>query len=114
MQYFSLETRKAVLDIVSDDHHNPLVEFAAKNSTAKASPDKRTLQCSGAISAGVGDVKASKEIGFTVQRSADGKLSVSVTPFQFQGVVRAGDLHRQLSTPTTRSIELQIRPTSHR
>ena len=99
----SPETRKAVLDIVSDDHRNPLVEFAAKNSTAKASLEnnkplyllgekivttassngKQTLQCSGAISVTVGDVKASKEIEFAVQRSKDGKLSVSVTPFQF-------------------------------
>ncbi|MCP1762380.1 hypothetical protein [Bradyrhizobium japonicum] len=99
----SPETRKAVLDFVSDDHRNPLVEFAARNSTAKAnlesrkplyllgekivttssSNGKRTLQCSGAISVTVGDVKASKEIEFAVQRSEDGKRSVSVTPFQF-------------------------------
>ena len=99
----SPETRKAVLDIVSDDHRNPLVEFAARNSTAKMSLEnnkplyllgekivttstsnqKRTLQCSGAISVTVGDVKASKEIEFSVQKSTDGKLSVSVTPFQF-------------------------------
>lgn len=99
----SPETRKAVLDIVSDDHRNPLVEFAARNSTAKASLEnskplyllgekivttassngKRTLQCSGAISVSVGDVKASKEVDFSVQKAADGKLSVSVTPFQF-------------------------------
>ncbi|MBR0823000.1 hypothetical protein [Bradyrhizobium liaoningense] len=99
----SPETRKAILDIVSDDHRNPLVEFAARNSTAKVSLEnnkplyllgekivttsssnqKRTLQCSGAISVTVGDVKASKEIEFSVQKSGDGKLSVSVTPFQF-------------------------------
>lgn len=99
----SPETRKAVLDAVSDDHRNPLVEFAARNSTAKASldsnkplyllgdkivttstsKDKRTLQCSGAMSVTVGDVKASKEVEFAAQRMADGKLSVSVTPFQF-------------------------------
>ncbi|WP_162137419.1 hypothetical protein [Bradyrhizobium sp. YR681] len=99
----SPETRKAVLDAVSDDHRNPLVDFAAKNSTAKASLEskkplyllgekivtssssngKRTLQCSGAISVAVGDVKASKEIEFSVQKSKDGKLSVAVTPFQF-------------------------------
>ena len=99
----SPETRKAILDIVSDDHRNPLVEFAARNSTAKVSLEKnkplyllgekivttstsnqkRTLQCSGAISVTVGDVKASKEIEFSVQKSTDGKLSVSVTPFQF-------------------------------
>lgn len=99
----SPETRKAILDIVSDDHRNPLVEFAARNSTAKVSLEnnkplyllgekivttsssnqKRTLQCSGAISVTVGDVKASKEIEFSVQKATDGKLSVSVTPFQF-------------------------------
>ncbi|MCS3495595.1 hypothetical protein M2189_005446 [Bradyrhizobium japonicum] len=99
----SPETRKAILDIVSDDHRNPLVEFATRNSTAKANLEnnkplyllgekivttstnnqRRTLQCNGAISVTVGDVKASKEIEFSVQKSADGKLSVSVTPFQF-------------------------------
>jgi len=33
------ETRKAGLDSVSDNHRNPLVEFAARNSTAKTSLD---------------------------------------------------------------------------
>jgi hypothetical protein len=99
----SSETRKAVLDAISDNHSNPLVEFAAKNSMAKlgnnndkplylltqkmvttsSSKDKRTLQCSGGISVSVGDVKATKEIEFTVQKADDGKLSVSVVPFQF-------------------------------
>jgi hypothetical protein len=99
----SIETRSAVLQIVSDDHRNPLVDYAAKNSTAKPDPenakplytlgekivttstsrDKTTLQCSGAISVSVGDVKASKEVDFTVQRAKDGKVSVSVVPFQF-------------------------------
>ena len=92
-----------MLQIVSDDHRNPLVDYAAKNSTAKptlentkplyllgerivttsTSQDKRTLQCSGAISVSVGDIKASKEIDFTVQQAPDGKISVSVAPFQF-------------------------------
>jgi hypothetical protein len=31
----------------------------------------------------VGDTKASKEVHFTVQQAADGKMSVSVVPFQF-------------------------------
>ncbi|WP_456722776.1 MULTISPECIES: hypothetical protein [unclassified Bradyrhizobium] len=86
-----------------DDHRNPLVNYAARESTAKPDPensqpqyllgerivttstsrDKRTLQCSGGISVSVGDVKASKEVEFTAQKSADGKLSVSVAPFQF-------------------------------
>jgi hypothetical protein len=109
----SIETRNAVLQIVSNDHRNPLVTYAAKNSnanrednseaaksanserekplyllgekivTTSTSQDKRTLKCSGAISATVGDTKASKELTFTVQQPADGKLSVSVDPFQF-------------------------------
>ncbi|QOZ34058.1 hypothetical protein XH92_22320 [Bradyrhizobium sp. CCBAU 53421] len=99
----SIETRKAVLQTIADDHRNPLVNYAAKESTAKPDPenskpqyllgekivttstskDKRTLQCSGGISVAVGDVKASKEVEFTVQKAADGKLTVSVAPFQF-------------------------------
>jgi hypothetical protein len=112
----SSETRKAVLQVVSDDHHNALATYAAKNSnvakppgnatpeaeksansesarplyllgekivTTSTSADKRTLQCSGAISATVGDTKASKEVNFTVQQSSNGKITVSVAPFQF-------------------------------
>ena len=99
----SIDTRKAVLQAIADDHRNPLVNYAARESTAKPDPDnskpqyllgerivttstskdKRTLQCSGGISVSVGDVKASKEVEFTAQKSADGKLSVSVAPFQF-------------------------------
>jgi hypothetical protein len=113
----SIETRSAVLQIISDDHDNPLVAYAARNSTANkdrsgklgsdaakaansdsAKPlyvlgekivttstkdDKRTLQCSGAISVSVGDLKATKEVNFTVQQSSSGKISVSVAPFEF-------------------------------
>jgi hypothetical protein len=103
----SFETRKAVLQTVSDDHNNPLVKYAAQNPKAKSSgansdakerplyllgekiittstsEDKRTLQCSGSISVTVGETKASKDVNFTVQQSPDGKLSVSVAPFQF-------------------------------
>jgi hypothetical protein len=109
----SFETRDAVLKSVSDDHNNALGKYAASNSTTpnlttsggnseaeklkhgplyllgekivttSASDDKRTLKCSGAISVTVGDTKATKEIDFTVQQSSNGKLSVSVTPFQF-------------------------------
>ena len=107
----SFETRNAVLKTVSDDHQNALVEYAAKNSNAAKSSDasseaekskqqplyalgekivttstsenKQTLKCSGSISATVGDTKASKEVNFTVQQS-DGKITVSVDPFQFK------------------------------
>jgi hypothetical protein len=107
----SFVTRNAVLQAVSDDHNNALVEYAAKNPnmakssdasseaekskqrplyllgekivTMSSSEDKRTLKCSGSISVTVGDTKASKEVNFTVQQSSDGKLTVSVAPFQF-------------------------------
>jgi hypothetical protein len=107
----SIETRHAVLQIVLDDHNNPLAKYAAENpNTAKpsdgsseaeksrqqpmyllgekivtmsTSQDKRTLTCSGAISATVGGTKASKDVNFTVQQAADGKISVSVDPFKF-------------------------------
>jgi hypothetical protein len=61
----------------------PSYRLGEKIVTTSVSADKRTLTCSGAISATVGDVKASKEVNFTVQQPPDGKTSVSVTPFQF-------------------------------
>jgi hypothetical protein len=107
----SFETRNTVLQTVSDDHNNPLIKYAAKSSTmakssdasseaekskqqpvyllgekivtTSTSEDKRTLKCSGSISATAGDTKVSKEVNFTVQQSPDGKISVSVVPFQF-------------------------------
>ena len=106
----SFETRNAVLHTVSDDHNNALGQYAAKNSnmakssdasseaekskqqplyvlgekivTTSTSENKRTLKCSGAMSVTVGNAKASKEVNFTVQQS-DGKITVSVDPFQF-------------------------------
>ena len=82
---------------------NPLARFATNNATPGAasrkekpvyqltqklvkngaSKDKRTLQCSGGISVVYGDLKATKEIDFSLQQAENGKLSVSVTPFQF-------------------------------
>ena len=107
----SIETRKALLQFVLGDGNNPLVAYAAKNSTASketavgksqnaktekpmyqlgqrmvttsTSKDKLTVKCSGGISVAVGDINATKEVTFTVQQSSDGKTSVSVDPFQF-------------------------------
>jgi hypothetical protein len=50
------------------------------NSRNKA---KRTVTCSGLLSATVEDVTAQKEVDFKVEQTADGKTSVSVSPFQF-------------------------------
>jgi hypothetical protein len=93
---------------VENDHKNALGEFAANNSTTASdagkkadasrrqpiyvlgeklvttSTSKQTLKCSGALSVTVGDIKASKEVDFTVQRTPDGKLAISVEPFQFE------------------------------
>jgi hypothetical protein len=104
----SIETREAVLQFVANDSNNPLANFAERNSTepkegsgaksanekpvylmgqrivtTKTGKDKRTLECSGPLSVTYGDLKATKEVNFTVQRSSDGKVSVSVAPFQF-------------------------------
>ena len=96
-----------MFQFVLGDGNNPLVTYAAENSTASASKpqtpnsekplyqlgqkivttstskDKLTVKCSGGISAAVGDIKATKEVTFTVQQSGDGTISVSVDPFQF-------------------------------
>lgn len=97
----TIETRQAVLQSVSDDHNNPLVAFAERDSSMKAAlkdskplyqltqkivttkKDGKTLQCSGGVSVSIGDTKATKEIEFSVQRTSDGNISVAVVPFQF-------------------------------
>jgi hypothetical protein len=61
----------------------PRYLLGEKIVTISTSADKRTLKCSGSMSVTVGDTKASKEVDFTVQQSSDGKIAVSVAPFQF-------------------------------
>jgi hypothetical protein len=115
----SLDTRSAVLTIVSDDGNNALVNYAVKNSGAVAamvsnahteaeklailekarqgaayrledpistnsrSNAERAATCTGLLSVTVEDVTAQKEVDFKVEQAADGKISVSVSPFQF-------------------------------
>jgi hypothetical protein len=67
----------------NSESEKPSYLLGEKIVTTSTSQDKQTLTCSGAISATVGDTKASKEVNFTVQQTADGKISVSVAPFQF-------------------------------
>lgn len=50
------------------------------NSTSK---DKRSAMCSGLLSATVDDATAQKQVDFKVEKTPDGKVSVSVSPFQF-------------------------------
>jgi hypothetical protein len=44
---------------------------------------QRTVSCSGLLYATVEDATAEKEVDFKVEQTADGKLLVSVNPFQF-------------------------------
>jgi hypothetical protein len=52
-------------------------------STNSKSKDKRALTCSGLLSATVDDATAQKQVDFKVEQTPDGKVSVSVSPFQF-------------------------------
>ena len=52
-------------------------------STNSKSKDKRTVTCSGELSATVEDATAQKQVDFKVEQAPDGKVSVSVSPFQF-------------------------------
>ena len=50
------------------------------NSTNKA---RRAGTCTGLLYATVKDTTAQKELDFKVEQTADGKISISVSPFQF-------------------------------
>ena len=47
------------------------------------SKNKGAAKCTGLLYVRVGDTTVQKEIDFRVEQVADGKISVSVTPFQF-------------------------------
>ena len=51
--------------------------------TGSRNKAQRTVTCSGLLYATVEDATAEKEVDFKVEQTADGKISVSVTPFQF-------------------------------
>jgi hypothetical protein len=69
---------------LENEKQRPLYQLGEKIVTSSVSEDKRTVSCSGSISVTVGDTKALKEVNFTVQQMSDGKISVSVAPFQFE------------------------------
>ena len=47
------------------------------------SRNKRAVTCTGLLSVTVADTVAEKQVDFKVERTADGKMSVSVDPFLF-------------------------------
>jgi hypothetical protein len=61
----------------------PLYSLDEEMVTRSTGKDKRTLKCTGYLSVTVGDTTASKEVNFTVRQSSDGKIAVSIAPFQF-------------------------------
>ena len=52
-------------------------------STNSTSKDKRSVTCSGLLSATVEDATAQKQVDFKVEETPEGKISVLVSPFQF-------------------------------
>jgi hypothetical protein len=51
--------------------------------TNSRSNAKRAVTCTGLLYVTVEDVTAQKEVDFKVEQAADGKASISVSPFQF-------------------------------
>jgi hypothetical protein len=51
--------------------------------TNSRSTAKRAVTCTGLLYVTVEDVTAQKEVDFKIEQAADGKMSISVSPFQF-------------------------------
>jgi len=51
--------------------------------TNSKSRGKRAVTCSGILSVTIEDATAEKQVDFKVEQATDGKVSVSVSPFQF-------------------------------
>ncbi|THD59613.1 MAG: hypothetical protein E7813_24675 [Bradyrhizobium sp.] len=72
--------KSAILEKARKGAAYKLDETIRMNSRNKT---KRSVTCSGLLYATVADATAEKEVDFKVEQTADGKMSVSVTPFQF-------------------------------
>ena len=51
--------------------------------TNPKSKDRRAANCSGVLSVTVEDATAEKQVDYKIEQMPDGKVSVSVSPFQF-------------------------------
>jgi hypothetical protein len=77
----STESEKsAIWEKARQDASYSLGDAISMNSKSK---DKRAVTCSGLLSATVEDTTAQKQVDFKVEQTPDGKLSVSVSAFQF-------------------------------
>ena len=72
--------KSAILEKARQDAAYRLDDTIRTNSINKA---KRAVTCTGLLYATVKDTTAQKELDFKVEQTADGKISVSVSPFQF-------------------------------
>ena len=70
----------AVLEKARQDAAYRLDGAIRTNSRSKA---KRAVTCTGLLYVTVEDVTAQNEVDFEVEQAADGKISISVSPFQF-------------------------------
>jgi len=72
--------KSAILEKARQDAAYQLGDAISTNSKSR---DKRSVTCSGLLSATVEDTTAQKQVDFKVERKPDGKVSVSVSSFQF-------------------------------
>ena len=72
--------KSEIWKIAAEGASYTLDDAISTNSTSKG---KRSVTCSGLLSATVDDATAQKQVDFKVEETPDGKVSVSVSPFQF-------------------------------
>ena len=79
----SASTEAEKLAILEKARQGASYRLAGAISTNSKSKDKRAVACSGELSATVEDATAQKQVNFKVEQALDGKVSVSVSSFQF-------------------------------
>jgi hypothetical protein len=70
--------KSAILEQAKQD-----ATYSLDDSIVVNSRTARTASCTGLLYVKVGDTVAQKEVEFKVEQAADGKISVSVSPFLF-------------------------------
>lgn len=72
--------KRAILETARQGASYRLGDTISTNSKSK---HKRAVTCSGLLYATVEDATAEKQVDFTVEQAPDGRVTVSVSPFQF-------------------------------
>jgi hypothetical protein len=72
--------KTAILEKAKHDASYSLGDAISTNSISR---DRRAVTCSGTMSTTVEDATAQKQVDFKVEQTPEGKVSVSVSPFQF-------------------------------